>query len=50
MVPGFLLSGVAIVLFSLLDKAPSMRMQQDFAQMEAEMANPGVSLTAPVAD
>jgi sodium/proline symporter len=50
MVPGFLLSGVAIVLFSLLDKAPSMRMQQDFAQMEAEMANPGVSLTAPMAD
>ena len=50
MVPGFLLSGAAIILFSLLDKAPSMRMQQDFAQMEAEMANPGVSLTAPVAD
>ena len=50
MVPGFLLSGVAIVLFSLLDKAPSMRMQQDFAQMEAEMANPGVSLTAPMVD
>ncbi|MDD2344485.1 MAG: sodium/proline symporter PutP, partial [Tolumonas sp.] len=50
MVPGFLLSGVAIILFSLLDKTPSMRMQQDFAQMEAEMANPGASLTAPVAD
>ncbi len=50
MVPGFLLSGAAIILFSLLDKAPSMRMQQDFAQMEAEMANPGASLTAPVAD
>ncbi len=50
MVPGFLLSGVAIILFSLLDKAPSMRMQQDFAQMEAEMVNPGASLTAPVAD
>lgn len=50
MVPGFLLSGAAIILFSLLDKTPSMRMQQDFAQMEAEMANPGVSLTAPVAD
>ena len=50
MVPGFLLSGAAIILFSLLDKAPSMRMQQDFAQMEAEMANPGASLTAPVVD
>jgi sodium/proline symporter len=50
MVPGFLLSGAAIILFSLLDKAPSMRMQQDFAQMEAEMVNPGASLTAPVID
>ena len=50
MVPGFLLSLVAIILFSLLDKTPSMRMQQDFAQMEAEMVNPGASLTAPVTD
>ncbi len=50
MVPGFLLSVAATILFSLLDKAPSMRMQQDFAQMEAEMANPGVSLTAPMVD
>ncbi len=50
MVPGFLLSGVAIILFSLLDKTPSMRMQQDFAQMEAEMANPGVSLTVPTSE
>lgn len=50
MVPGFLLSAVAIILFSLLDKTPSLRMQQDFAQMEAEMVNPGASLTAPVTD
>ena len=50
MVPGFLLATVAIILFSLMDKAPSTRMQQDFARMEAEMANPGASLTAPVVD
>ncbi len=38
MVPGFLLATVAIILFSLMDKAPSLRMQQDFALMKAEMA------------
>ena len=37
MVPGFLLATVAIILFSLFDKAPSLQMQNAFTQMQREM-------------
>jgi sodium/proline symporter len=50
MVPGFLLSTMAIVLFSLMDKAPSMRMQQDFALMKAEMAGSNDVACDPVTE
>lgn len=50
MVPGFLMALAAIVLFSLMDKAPSVRMQQDFARMEVEMTNPSTSLTQTVVE
>ncbi len=50
MVPGFILATVAIVVFSLLDKAPSLQIQQEFEQMQREMETAGESLSSPVAD
>ncbi|MFB0974851.1 MAG: sodium/solute symporter, partial [Tolumonas sp.] len=50
MVPGFLLATVAIILFSLMDKAPSLRMQQDFALMKAEMAGTRDLSAAPLTE
>ena len=40
-VPGFVLSSIAIVVVSLLDKAPSAAMQKTHAEVEAEIAAHG---------
>jgi len=50
LVPGFLLATLAIVLFSLLDKAPSLKMQQDFAQMENTISGQSDALAVPVTE
>lgn len=50
MVPGFLLATVAIVLFSLFDKAPSLQVQKSFEQMQREMETHSSSLSAPAAE
>ncbi len=39
-IPGFLFATLAIVLFSLLDKAPSKAMQDRFAEAEQEFQSP----------
>ncbi len=49
MVPGFVLAGVAIVLVSLLDKAPSGSMQAAFASMRAQVEE-GASGSLPEGD
>ncbi len=50
MVPGFILATAAIVIFSLVGKTPSLKMQQDFDQMQREVESADGSISAPVAD
>jgi len=50
LVPGFVLATIAIVLFSLLDKAPSLKMQQDFVLMENSMSGQRDILSASTAE
>lgn len=48
-IPGFLFSGLAIVVFSLLDKAPSKAMLERFDDAEREFQTPPDALGQPVA-
>ena len=47
-IPGFLFSGLAIVVFSLLDKAPSKAMLERFDDAEREFQTPPDALGQPV--
>ena len=46
-IPGFLFSGLAIVVFSLLDKAPSKAMLERFDDAEREFQTPPDALGQP---
>jgi len=50
MVPGFSFATLAIVLFSLLDKAPSVAMHNRFRQMQHELDTPTEPLRMPVTE
>ena len=50
MVPGFLFASLAIVLFSLLDKEPSVAMHNRFRQMQHELQTPAEPLCVPVTE
>ena len=50
MVPGFLFASLAIVLFSLLDKEPSVAMHNRFRQVQHELQTPAEPLCVPVTE